>query len=205
VPLRSYGVLKATILGRRLATYRTDHYQLLCGVGTARWRVTINAHSDAPPSEVAHATLRPFAHPMIARLDGLREGWRGLRPGEGLDYLRGGLCRPEQFRPLPLAKPGPANDLNELFDAHLRRGARVYAFGEPWGPDRDPDPFFGFPRGRGIHDVHQNQGNVRQYRRDDGVWQDGGLLVKHDGVWTALLLRFQSQSWRTDDATGHAR
>ena len=53
--------------------------------------------------------------------------------------------------------------------------------------------------------MHQNQGNIRQYRRDDGVWQDGGLLVQKDTAWTAILLRFQSQSWRTDDATGHAR
>ena len=39
------------------------------------------------------------------------------------------------------------------------------------------------------------------YRRDDGVWQDGGLII---GT-TAILLRFQSQSWKTDDSTGHAR
>ena len=131
--------------------------------------------------------------------------WRALRPEDGLDYVRGGLCRPDQFRALPLSRAGPANDLNELFDRHLPRGARVYAFGEPWGPDHERDPFFGFDRGRGIHDVHQNQGNVRAYRRDDGVWQDGGLLVARDGAFTAILLRFQSQSWRTDDASGHAR
>jgi uncharacterized protein YukJ len=195
VPLESYGVLKATILDRRLANYRTDHYQLLCGVGTTRWRVAINAHSDAPPSEVEYAALPRFAHPLLARLGALKEGWRGLRPGDGLDYVRGGLCRPEQFRALPLSQAGPNNDLNELFDRHLLRGATVYAFGEPFAPGPE----------RGVHDVHQNQGNIRAYRRDDGVWQDGGLLVERQGGWTAILLRFQSQSWRTDDAGGHAR
>ena len=164
MPLRSYGVLKATILDRRLATDRTDHYQLLCGVGTTRWRVAINSHSDVPPSDVMYAAFRD--HRRGSRT--LKEGWRVLRPGEGLDYIRGGLCKPEQFKPLPLSKPGANNDLNELFDLHLHRGAKVYAFGEPSAPDR-PE--------RGVHDVHQNQGNIRQYRRDDGVWQDGGLLV----------------------------
>jgi uncharacterized protein YukJ len=202
MPLHGYGVLKAKILDRRLATERTDHYQLLCGVGTTRWRASINAHSDVPPSDVEYAVVT-FALP--ARLAALRDGWRALRPGEGLDYIRGGFCRPEQFRALPLSRPGPANDLNELFDRHLVRGARVCVFGEPWGPDRERDPFFGFPNGRGIHDIHQNQGNIRAYRRDDGVWQDGGLLVERDGAWTAMLLRFQSQSWRTDDTSGHAR
>ena len=56
----------------------------------------------------------------------------------------GGLCRPDQFTPLPLSKPGPNNDLNELFDRHLRRHARLYGFGEPWGPDGGRDPYFGF-------------------------------------------------------------
>ena len=96
-----------------------------------------------------------------------------LRPGEGLDYIRGGLCRPEQFKPLPLSKPGANNDLNELFDLHLTRGAKVYAFGEPFAPRPVPE------RGA-VHDVHQNQGNIRRYQRDDGVWQDGGLLVQKD-------------------------
>ena len=82
----------------------------------------------------------------------------------------------------------------------------MYAFGEPWGPDDERDPFFGFDRGRGIHDVHQNQGNSRRFRRDNGVWQDGGLIVAAPGgTHTAILLRFQSQSWRTDDVSGHAR
>lgn len=205
MPLESYGVLKATILDRRHASDRTDHYQLLCGVGTTRWRVAINAHSDDPPGEVAHATLLRFAHPVVTRLERLAEGWHDLPDGDGLDYVRGSLCRPEQFRPLPLSKPGANNDLNDLFDLFLRRGARVYAFGEPWGPDGDRDPFFGFERGRGIHNVHYNQGNIRQFRHDDGIWQDGGLIVGGKDGHTAILLRFQSQSWRTDDRSGHAR
>ena len=205
MPLKTYGVLKTTILDRRLATERSAHYQLLCGVGTTRYRVAINARSDLSPSEIAHATIAPFTHPIVEWLERLAEGWHRLKPHEGLDYVRGNLCTPEQFHPLPLAKPGPNNDLNELLDLHLRRGARVYAFGEPWGPDPDNDPFFGFEHGRGIHDVHQNQGNTRQFRRDDGVWQDGGLITDGGGRWTAILLRFQTQSWRTDDGSGRAR
>jgi hypothetical protein len=41
---------------------------------------------------------------------------------------------------------------------------------------------------------------------DDGVWQDGGLLFYFPSVarWTAIFLKFQSQSWHTDDVHGHA-
>jgi uncharacterized protein YukJ len=54
--------------------------------------------------------------------------------------------------------------------------------------------------------VHQNQGNLREFRRDDGVWQDGGLIVgAAGGTWTAIFLRFQSQAWSTDDVSGHTK
>ena len=204
MPLARYGVLKATILDRRPATTADAHYHLLAGVGTVRWRVAINSWSDLAPSEVAQALIMRFEHPILARLEQLHDGWHPVKDQDGLDYIRGGLCRPEQFTPLPLSKPGPNNDLNELFDRHLRRHARVYVFGEPWGPDGGKDPYFGFFPGRGIHDVHANQGNLYQFRRDDGVWQDGGLIVQAGSGWTAILLRFQSQSWKTDDRTGHA-
>jgi uncharacterized protein YukJ len=203
MPLEHYGVLKARILDRRVATARDAHYHVLCGAGTARWRVAVNARSDVAPSEIAQAVIAGFEHPILARLEALDEGWHGL--GQGLDYIRGKLCRPEQFTPLPLSTPGADNDLNELFDRHLTRNARIYAFGEPWGPDRAKDPYFGFRPGRGVHDVHANQGNLRQFERDDGVWQDGGLIVEAARGHTAILLRFQSQSWTTDDRTGHAR
>jgi uncharacterized protein YukJ len=206
VPLESYGVLKATILDRRHANERSPHYQVLCGVGTTRWRVAVNARSDLAPSDIEHATIVSFSRPFLTKLEQLNEGWHRLKAHEGLDYIRGRICAPEQFHPLPIAKAGPNNDLNELLDLFLAPGARLYAFGEPWGPDPDKDPFFGFERGRGIHDVHQNQGNTPQFRRDDGVWQDGGLIVSRPkGEFAAILLRFHTQSWRTDDGSGHAR
>ena len=108
-------------------------------------------------------------HPL-ARLASSSPAGAALRPGDGLDYVRGGLCKPEQFKALPLSKPGANNDLNELFDRHLVMGATVYAFGEPYSAPE-----------QGVHDVHQNQGNIARYRNDDGVWQDGGLLVDNAG------------------------
>ena len=50
-----------------------------------------------------------------------------------------------------------------------------------------------------------NQGNTGRFRRDDGVWQDGGLLLHYPGQdqWVAIFLAFQSQAWHTDDQTGH--
>ena len=51
-----------------------------------------------------------------------------------------------------------------------------------------------------------NQGNSEKFRGDDGVWQDGGLLLHlpRESRWIGIFLAFQSQKWHTDDNTGHA-
>jgi hypothetical protein len=51
-----------------------------------------------------------------------------------------------------------------------------------------------------------NQGNSQRFRQDDGVWQDGGLLLHYPAQdqWVGIFLAFQSQAWHTDDRTGHA-
>jgi len=82
----------------------------------------------------------------------------------------------------------------------------VYALGQRWGPEQGKkDKVFGFDPGNGIHDIHMNQGNAGQFKKDNGVWQDGGLLVSYpDGHWSAVFLGFQSQAWHTNDQTGDA-
>jgi hypothetical protein len=51
-----------------------------------------------------------------------------------------------------------------------------------------------------------NQGNIGQFQRDDGVWQDGALLIHFPAErrWVGIFLAFQSQAWHTDDVSGHA-
>ncbi len=54
-----------------------------------------------------------------------------------------------------------------------------------------------------------NQGNIGRFVKDDGVYQDGAILLQFPGQitdeaqWVGLFLKFQSQSWHTDDITGH--
>ena len=129
-----------------------------------------------------------------------------------MDFIRGNLFDRDSLIPLPHDVPGPDNDLNEKIDAHVTRAlaeedAVVYAFGERWGPEADSrDKYFGFRPGNGIHDIHMNQGNVGRFVSDDGVWQDGALFMHFpsEDRWVAIFLAFQSQSWHTDDQTGHA-
>lgn len=64
---------------------------------------------------------------------------------------------------------------------------------------------FGFAPGNGVHDIHMNQGSSGQFLRDNGVWQDGGLIISFPGEarLIGIFLAFQSQAWHTDDTTGN--
>ena len=68
-----------------------------------------------------------------------------------------------------------------------------------------PDKYFGFEPGRGVHDIHMNQGSVERFKKYNGVWQDGGMLIHFGSInqWVAIFLAFQSQCWHTDDVNGH--
>jgi Uncharacterized conserved protein (DUF2278)/Lamin Tail Domain len=115
------------------------------------------------------------------------------------------------MRPLPPTLPGPDNDLSDQLEHFVKRAiqepdATVYAFGQRWGPEpQTRDKIFNFLPGLGIHDIHMNQGNVPPFLGDDGVWQDGGLVLQFLSTqqWVAIFLAFQSQAWHTDDTTGH--
>lgn len=217
MPLKAYGVLITRAVDtRREGADDTPHYQIhLTDDQNVHYRAAVNVLSQERPSELLYLVDEDFRHPVTGRLAGLGSGWNTLPPGPGgpnLDFVRGNLFDPAKMRTLPPDAPGADNDLADILDHYVRRAvgdpdARLYVFGERFGPEpRVKDKVFGFLPGNGIHDIHMNQGNSRKFRGDDGVWQDGGILIHFPGQdrWVAIFLAFQSQSWHTDDVTGHA-
>src|SRR4249919_592482 len=217
MPLTGYGVLRGKVIDRRReGSSDTPHFQIRVDDGDGvDFRIAVNVKSQSAPSELLYRLEDDFRHPITAGLEAFAPGWHDLPRAAGdvnLDYVRGNLFDPALMRPLPADAAGPDNDLPDLLDAHITRAigdpsADLYAFGQRWGPeDGIPDKVFGFGPGNGVHDIHMNQGNDATFVRDDGVWQDGGLLVRFPAVarWVGIFLAFQSQAWHTDDVTGHA-
>jgi uncharacterized protein YukJ len=224
MPLARYGVLAGRVVDRRAeGGTDTPHYQVHVRGGGVDFRVAVNVLSQLHPSELLFLADEAFRHPLVQELPGLPDGFSPLPSAAGglaLDFIRANLFDRTLLRPVPATAPGPDNDLADKLDHFVERAAadpeaRVYAFGQRWGPEPGvPDKVFGFSPGNGVHDIHMNQGNSQQFRRDDGVWQDGGLLLHYpgstpsgargQGQWVAVFLAFQSQAWHTDDQTGHA-
>lgn len=211
--LKRYGVLKGRAIDRRLGQGEGPHYQVHIVDEGTDYRIAVNVKSKQSPSELEYLVDDAFQHPVTADLVDLPFGFTLLerKPnGLALDFIRGNLFDRSRMRPLPFNVPGPDNDLNEVIDHYIQRvmadeSALVYAFGERWGAEDIKDKIFGFKPGNGIHDIHMNQANSAQFREDDGVWQDGAMLIHFpaQNQWVAVFLKFQSQGWHSDDITGH--
>jgi uncharacterized protein YukJ len=215
MPIDRYGVLKGQVVDGRVETSDTPHYQIRLRTPDADYRAAVNVRSAQHPPDLLFLLDDDFRHPLTDHLASLPCGFTGLPSqagGAALDYIRANLFDPREMRVVPTAQPGPDNDLGEFLDHYVQQTrvaeqARAYVFGQRWGPEPSTrDKIFGFLPGNGVHDVHMNQGNSGQFVRDDGVWQDGALLLHlpEDGRWVAVFLAFQSQAWHTDDVTGHA-
>jgi uncharacterized protein YukJ len=214
MPLKNYGVLKCQAIERKLGEGSTPHYQVLVTDTKVKHRIAINVKSQQSPSDLLYFVSDNFNHPIIKGLVKLNYGFNQLdsKPGgSALDFIRGNLFAPNKMKPLPYKVPGPDNDLNELLELYIGRALNnkditLYAFGQKWGPENNKeDKYFHFLPGNGIHDIHMNQGNAGSFQRDNGVWQDGGLLIHYPSrnQWVGIFLAFQSQSFHTDDRTGN--
>ncbi len=213
MPLNRYGVLKGRAIQRRLAHANNPHYQVHLIDDDTDYRIAVNVKSQLAPSDLEYLVDPAFVHPVTALLPDLAPGFTLLdnQPGGvALDFIRGNLFDRTRMRPLAFDIPGLNNDLNEELDKHVQAAmadedALVYAFGERWGPeDGKKDKIFGFLPGNGIHDIHMNQGNHPDFASQDGVWQDGALLLHFPGEqrWVGVFLKFQSQTWHTQEGTG---
>lgn len=214
MPLKQYGVLRGRPIDRQLGSGSNPHYHIHMIDRTTDYRIAINVKSQLAPSEVEYLVDSHFRHPLLAQVAAFPTGWTDLQAKSdsgALDFIRSNLFDPRKMTPLPISVDGPDNDLNEKIDQYIQRAmgdeeAVLYVFGERWGPEENlKDKIFGFKPGNGVHDIHMNQANSKEFRKDNGPFQDGGILVHFpvQDQWVGIFLKFQSQTWHSDDVSGH--
>ena len=103
---------------------------------------------------------------------------------------------------------GDPDTLDVLLSAGLQRvidtdGAELSPSAIHGARARQAGQIFRFPA-RPRHPRHSYEPGIpTPHDRDDGVRQDGGLILRFpNGAATAFFFAFQSQTWATDDVTG---
>jgi uncharacterized protein YukJ len=217
MPIANYGVLKGKAFSRLRATAQSEHFQILINHAQGPHRIAINTKSSEAPSQVLYYASDDYHHEITDALPqaGLPDGYSPLvsKPGGlALDFIRRNLFDTKDMIPLPSRGPGDNDDLNDRLDFFVQQAitdssAVVYAFGQHWVDANGADNYFPeINPSTGIHDIHMNQGNPKgSYYKDNGPWQDGGLLFHFASRnrWAAVFTAFQSQAFHTDDTTGN--
>jgi uncharacterized protein YukJ len=231
MPIKSYSVLKCTPLQYGIGAGHAPkgkpkqgdhpHFQVLVeGKKGSLHRVAINIVSDDAKDVTSASMIRlkyfdKFTLPgLTSQLTStvIKAGFNPLKSASGnaaLDFVRlKGLVNTADMKEMPFMQTGPDNDIQDLlqniFDAAINGGHTLYAFGAAWTDNTQV--FFANENG-GIHDIHCNQGNPKKggHSRDNGVWQDGGILVfdPSKSQWKAVFMAFDSQftgdTIQTDD------
>src|SRR5262249_49727132 len=157
-------------------TANSLHYEIHALARDEHFRVVLSL-TERNRGQLRVALRANFDHAIVDRIGAFDDGWHDITDHNlALDYVRGNLFKSEDirfYRPADLKTP-----LTELMTrAAMDPAARLFAFGSGFGPENRADRYFGFTPGRGVHDLHLNQGNPAQFYRDDGIYQDGGIVV----------------------------
>lgn len=207
MPLKSYGVLKAKPVDTVLAP-GAAHLEIHLKSKGENYRIALNVRSQAVPAELRYIIHKDFIHPFVNNLINIEEGItsKSDNPSIALDYIRSNLFNYRKMKIAPEISEGD-NELSDMIQLYVERAikdetAMIYAFGEYWGPEEKEDMYFKFKPGQGIHDIHMNQGNAGRWARDNGAYQDGGMLIHFpsENHWAAFFTAFQSQSFHTDES-----
>lgn len=215
-----YVVLKCRAVASQMEREddQSPHYQVHVKDDKHQYRIAINVKSVQQPYDLLYFVDDNFKHPITDRLEALALGLHKVNEsdrkagGITLDYIRGNLFEVTKMKALPANKPGLDDDLNDLIDLFIQRAIKsndkavLYAFGEPWGPDESKvEKIFKFRPDQGVHNIHMNQGSSGKFGKENGVYQDGGLLIHFPdrNQWVAAFFAFQSQAFHTDDIGGN--
>jgi uncharacterized protein YukJ len=212
-----YGVLRARVDRWKREDVpaggkRSPHLQVRAVDAQDRpWRVPVNVRSEDPAKSLVifHRADPLLGHPILDALSAFAAGLTDLNgrprsPANALDYLRAPLFDWPTGIALPPTGPGKDDDLQDVVSRQLTdlkaAGGELFAFGSHFHdkvPKAGIDTEFGTKDG--MHDIHMNQGNAAgDHSEDNGVFNDGGLLLKFPDRVVGLFFRFKTQFLPTE-------
>ena len=186
------------------------HVRLIDDGGTP-WHIAVNVRSGDPAKSLVifHRADPLQGHPILDGLAAIPSGLTDLNhqprsASNALDYSRAPLFDLPTGIALPPTGPADNDDLQDVVSGQLAAlkasDGDLFVFGSHFhdsAPQPGVDTEFGTVDG--MHDVHMNQGNApHDHDQDNGVFNDGGLLLRFPDHVAGLFFRFKTQFLPTD-------
>jgi uncharacterized protein YukJ len=191
---------------------KSPHLQVRVVDGQGKpWRIPVNVRSGDPAKSLVifHRADPLLSHPILEGLPALPFGLTDLNhklrsASNALDYSRAPLFDWPTGIALPPTGPDEDDDLQDVVSRQLTdlkvSGGDLLAFGSHFH-DAAPKPGIDTEFGTkdGMHDIHMNQGNApHEHDEDNGVFNDGALILRFPDHVTGLFFRFKTQFLPTD-------
>lgn len=183
------------------------HLKFTDGKAGKSYEADVNILSSDKDTRLVYWFVSDFdpKQPATTKLQALAQGFskQSGSTSLALDFLREGFLTPSAGTLVSHNPKDPSekNDilayLEPLLNAAVTDKSTLYLWGSQYS-DSDGSS--------GIHDIHMNQGNSGSYARENGTYQDGGIVIEStDGTWQGIFLAFATQAEKTDskgDADG---
>jgi hypothetical protein len=194
MPLAGYGLVIGTFdhftrdssQQGQYGKYYHGHIYLQTPAGIAECAVDVST-PEGMPVDYLVASLAEKRLKTITKLSDGPHTLTSDKKSGALDYVRAKYLKASDEDDFQRAKADAT--LDEL-EAMLEKSKRVFVFGSP------------YTNGLGIHDVHLNQGDPAgsMWYAANGIWQDGGVIVRSKSKVRGFFTKFVNQTLDTDDA-----
>ena len=196
--MEDYVLLKGKIVDKHYDMDKKAHYHIIAETFGERYDIAVNVGSvrrSWSNEAISNSELLVYHDDSYNRpvLDKIVEKDYGLYLVEqdfALDYVRMDLFDKKKMKLMPTIDD-ERTYLIEVIENYVSRALDedvydLYVYGML------------YEDGKGIHDVHMNQGSVARYRHMDRDWSDGGIFLhnKEDKSWTAIFLAFKNQKFQ---------
>lgn len=207
-----YGVLKSKVsIDKGEYTSKKSHlthYNLITIGGENSYQVNIDIQSNQDCPDVHMLCISDYQNKIIEKLSDLDDGFTPLNYNDNemaLDYLRQDLfSQNDLFDTDPLS----GDQITEILDKYLESHENVVVFGKKYGSGYSEKGHYGTSRNTkinkpitGLDCIHFNQGNVGIHADNNGIYQDGALLIENlDKRYTVFFFSFSEQCHNTDSS-----
>lgn len=190
------------VLTRILASSTHGHLEFTDGTNNNKtYEADVNISSSGSDTRLVYWFVSNFnpKQPSTTKLSALDKGFSAQKGSSSLalDFLRESFLDPSAGTLVshdpsdPTEKGDISSYVDPIMNQAVQEKATIYIWGSHYSDSNGEE---------GIHDIHMNQGDSGSFEKENGTYQDGGIVIQSaDGSWRGIFLAFATDTLKTDD------